>query len=147
MWFVLILSALVLGALLTVQAGANAHLRLFIGSPLSAAVVNFLVGLCLLVVVALVGRVPWPTMADAGRAPWWAWLGGAIGATYVALAVILAPRLGATLFFALLVAGQLSGAVIVDHFGWVGFPRQPINAWRLAGVACLIVGVWLIRRS
>jgi transporter family-2 protein len=139
--------SLVLGALLTVQVGANAHLRLFLGQPLAAAIVNFVVGLAAIGIVAVAIRMPVPSSAAAARAPWWAWSGGLIGATYVASAVVLAPRLGATLFFALLVTGQLLAAVVVDHFGWMGFVEQRISLTRLVGIGCLAAGVLLVRRS
>jgi len=146
MWLLLLAAALALGGLLTVQAGSNAHLRTFLGAPLAAAIVNFVVGLVALALWASVSRMTAPTVANAARAPWWAWIGGLIGATYVVSAVVLAPRLGATLFFGVLVAGQLLGAVILDHFGWLGFPEQRVTLWRLAGVACLLAGVWLVKR-
>src|SRR5262249_27251247 len=99
-----------------------------------------------LVTVALVTRTSMPAAATAARVPWWGWLGGMLGATYVVSAVVLAPRLGATLFVGVLGAGQLTAAVILDHFGWLGFREQRVTAWRLAGVACLLAGVWLVKR-
>jgi transporter family-2 protein len=147
MLIVLVGLSLVLGALLTVQAGANAHLRLFLGSPLLAAVVNFVVGLVAIVGVGIAARVPLPALAAASRAPWWSWTGGLIGATYVASAVVLAPRLGASLFFAALVAGQLMGAVLVDHYGWLGFAQQRITLTKLLGLGLLVAGVLLVRRE
>jgi transporter family-2 protein len=147
MQLVLIGLTLLLGAVLTVQVGANAHLRIFLGSPLAAAIVNFVVGLVAIVAVAVAIRMPIPSGASAARAPWWSWSGGLIGATYVAASVVLAPKLGATLFFVLLVAGQLLAAVVVDHFGWIGFPEQRVTLTRVVGLACLAAGVVLVRRS
>jgi transporter family-2 protein len=37
-------------------------------------------------------------------------------------------------------------SLVLDHFGWVGFPVHPINAWRIAGAALLLAGVGLIQR-
>ncbi len=139
--------AVVVGMLLPVQAGINAELRRHLGHPLLAGVVNFTVGLLALTLVTGVARVAWPVPAAASGAPWWAWLGGLCGATLVVTSVIVAPRLGATLLVAALVAGQLGASVVVDHFGFVGYPVRPATFGRVAGVLFLAAGVWLVERS
>jgi bacterial/archaeal transporter family-2 protein len=69
-----------------------------------------------------------------------------LGAFYVASSTVVGPALGGTMLLALTVLGQLSAALLVDHFGWLGFPEQPITLVRIAGVALLLAGVWLIAR-
>jgi succinate dehydrogenase hydrophobic anchor subunit len=44
-----------------------------------------------------------------------------------------------------IVAGQLGAALLIDQFGWVGFPVQHVSPGRIAGVACLFAGVLLVR--
>lgn len=78
--------------------------------------------------------------------PWWAWSGGAFGAVFIGLGIVLVPVLGTGTFMALLVAGQMLASVAVDHFGWLGLAQRPIDGPRLVGVALLIGGVILIRR-
>jgi bacterial/archaeal transporter family-2 protein len=78
--------------------------------------------------------------------PMWAWFGGLFGAFYVAISTVVAAELGATSLLALALAGQLLMALIVDHFGWLGLPENPITLGRLFGVSLLAVGVWLITR-
>jgi transporter family-2 protein len=78
--------------------------------------------------------------------PVWAWFGGLMGAFYVATSTIVATQLGATSLLALALLGQLATALIIDHFGWLGLPENPITLVRLAGVGLLGVGVWLITR-
>ena len=56
-----------------------------------------------------------------GEAPWWSWIGGLFGATYGLTAILLASRMGAATLTALVVTGQLICAVVLDHFGWLGF--------------------------
>ena len=60
------------------------------------------------------------------------------------VAVFLAARIPRYLGLALL--GQLTTALVFDHFGWMGLPEHPITLTRLAGVALLGAGVWLITR-
>jgi len=144
----LILSAatvVLLGAGLTTQAVVNVRLGERAGHPLSAAAISFAVGLAALVAAALAARISLPVGASLATMPWWYWTGGLLGAAYIAAAVVLAPRVGAGVFFALLVAGQLASAVIIEHFGWMGAVRQPLTLPRLAGVACIVLGVALVR--
>jgi bacterial/archaeal transporter family-2 protein len=142
----LVLLALGLGVLLPVQAGINAQLRTAIGAPLAAALVSFLVGTAALGAGALLARTPVPVTAAWAHSPWWYWVGGLIGAVYVAGAIVLAPRLGAATLVAAVVAGQMLTSLVLDQFGWVGFPVHEISAMRLLGAALIIGGVVLVQR-
>ena len=133
------------GGGITVQAAINARLGDRVGHALTASIASFFVGLAGLLVAALAVRAP--VLPRAPGAPWWLWTGGLFGATYIAAAVTLAPRLGPGLFFALLVAGQLTAALLIEQFGLLGFAPQPVTAARMLGVACLLAGVLLIRRG
>ncbi len=140
-----LLLALAAGAMIPFQAGINAQLAQFVHGPIRAALVSFLVGTVLLLVAAAVVPRPWPSFSKLSAAPWWIWIGGALGAFYVAVSVIAAPRLGAAALIGAVVAGQLMAALLVDQFGLVGFPVQHVSPGRIAGVACLFAGVLLIR--
>ena len=70
-----------------------------------------------------------------------------MGALLVLSGVVLAHRLGATTFAACIILGQLTASVVVDHFGWVGFPQHSVSLQRLAGLGLLAIGVVLIHRS
>jgi transporter family-2 protein len=91
-------------------------------------------------------RDPVPTAAMAARIPFWAWSGGLFGAIFIALGILLVPKIGAATFIALLVAGQMLASVAFDHFGLLGLTQRPVDLPRLIGVALLIGGVLLIRR-
>ena len=66
---------------------------------------------------------------------------------FIATAAFAGPKVGAVLFMVLVIAGQLSMAVTLDHFGWAGFREAPITAGKLGGLLLIIAGIWLIRRS
>jgi uncharacterized membrane protein YdcZ (DUF606 family) len=70
---------------------------------------------------------------------------GLTAVPYLLAASYLAPRIGVGLFLAALIAGQLGGGVILDHFGVLGAATRPIDAVRVLGVAALLVGVVLVR--
>lgn len=140
----IMLTALVAGALMPVQAGVNARLREFLGDPILASLVSFCVGSVVLFGYALITRAPWPTMAAAAQAPLWSWFGGALGAFFVAVSVILAFKLGATGLMAWIIAGQLIASVLLDHTGAIGFAVREVSWPRIAGVVLLLGGAVLV---
>jgi transporter family-2 protein len=79
------------------------------------------------------------------RTHWVSWTGGIFGAIYIAISILLLPRLGTATVIALIVAGQMTGSVAFDHFGLLGAPVHPTNLARLAGATLLVLGVVLIR--
>jgi transporter family-2 protein len=139
----LLLFAVVAGAFLPLQAGVNARLAQFVGGPVRASMISFLVGAAVLfLVVAVFYR---GGGQRAGDAPWWAWVGGALGAFYVTSTVIVPVRIGAAAFFGILVAAQLVTSVLADQFGWLAFEQRSVTPLRLVGVALLVAGALLVR--
>jgi transporter family-2 protein len=138
--------ATAIGGTLALQAPLNSLLGRSVGG-LTASVVAFGVGLAaLLAVSVLAGGLG--GIAHAGDAPWWALIGGGlISALYVASIVWTVRALGAGGLTAATIAGQFAVAMIVDHYGWLGVDRSPITASKLAGLALLAVGTFLIVRE
>jgi transporter family-2 protein len=141
------LFAVLAGAMLPIQFGINSVLARYVGGALRASLVSFAVGAAALFGTALLVARGWPSSADLGAAPWWVWIGGLLGAFYVLGSIVAAPRLGAVTLVALILAGQALASLLVDHYGWVGFPEHPISALRVLGVALLAAGVALVRFS
>jgi transporter family-2 protein len=138
------LFAVAAGAMLPIQFGINAQLATWVGSPLRATLVSFLVGAAVLFVAVLLFARGWP--ADkAADAPWWVWVGGFLGAFYVLGSVVTAPKLGAAALFAFILAGQAVASLAVDHFGWVGFDENPVTPGRLVGIGLVAAGVAAVR--
>ncbi len=133
------------GISVIVQQALNANLRAALGSAAWSGFTSYLVGTICMVLLALALRDPLPSAAMAARAPWWAWSGGLFGAIFIALAILLIPKIGAATFVALLVTGQMLAALTLDHFGLLGVPVQPATLVRMAGAGFLILGVVLIR--
>ena len=146
LWTLLwLLVALLVGGTLALQAGVNVQLRAHVGHPILAAVGSFVVGTLALTLYALVLRLPWPSVAMLRQSSWWQWSGGVLGGVYLIALVALTPRLGVATFLACAVAGQMLVALLLDHYGLLGFPVHSISAVRLLGALCLLVGVVLIR--
>jgi transporter family-2 protein len=140
-----LLLAFVTGAGIAAQFVINSRLRVLLGGPVWAAVVQFVVGLLLLLAAALVTRQPAPLTAGLTRAPWWVWTGGVVGATFIFMSIVLTPLLGTTLTLATLIVGQLTAALVIDHYGLFGGTVIRMSPFRVAGVALLLLGVALIR--
>jgi bacterial/archaeal transporter family-2 protein len=138
--------ATAIGGTLALQAPLNSLLGRSVGG-LTASVVAFGVGLAaLLAVSVLAGGLG--GIAHAGDAPWWALIGGGlISALYVASIVWTVRALGAGGLTAATIAGQFTVAMVVDHYGWLGVERSPITASKLAGLALLAAGTYLVVRE
>ena len=137
----------VIGGLLALQVGLNAVMRSHTGTALSAALINFVIGSIALAAVLFATRLPLPTGAQLAGAPWWAWLAGRGGAVYGASSAVLGPLIGGAAFLACVVAGQMAGSLLLDHYGWIGFPERPITTARLLGAGLVVVGVVLLARE
>ena len=131
---------------LTLQIGMNSKLRTVLQNANTAALISFLVGTTGLIVLLAVTRTPMPARDTLASVPAWAWFGGLMGAFYVAISTVVASQLGTASLLGLALSGQLAMALVVDHFGWLGMPEHPITLTRLAGVALLGFGAWLVAR-
>jgi bacterial/archaeal transporter family-2 protein len=85
-----------------------------------------------------------PRASGVATLPWWGWLGGLCGATYVVSVFAFIPEIGVSPTVALTVAGQQIASVLVDRHGLLRLPRRPITGPRLLGVGLLLSGVVLI---
>lgn len=135
------------GAGLAVQAAANARLGAVLQAPIASALWNFLLGtaaLALLLASGLFGR---PSFGDAAAAPWWAWIGGLLGALFVTTSILAVPRVGTVATFGAIICGQFIGAVLIDTRGWLGVEPIPLTLSRVVGVGLLVAGVILIQHK
>ena len=137
--------AIAAGLSLVVQQALNANLRAALSSAAWSGFMSYLLGVICMVALAFALQDPLPSVATMSRIPWFAWTGGLFGAIFIGLAIFLIPQLGAATFFALLIAGQMLGSMVFDHFGVLGVPVHPISLIRIAGAALLVAGVVLVR--
>ncbi|MBI5957562.1 MAG: DMT family transporter [Chloroflexi bacterium] len=79
--------------------------------------------------------------------PWYAMFSGAFGLVIIVALSYAIPRVGVAATVTLIVAGQLTLAAILDHFGWLGADERHLDLPRLIGIVVLFIGVWLIVRE
>ncbi|WP_288099633.1 DMT family transporter [Pseudomonas sp.] len=141
----LLLLAVIAGAVVPFQSAINANLGRGLGHPLWATLASLLVSILVLLPIMLAMRVPFPSVAFISKAPLWMWAGGAFGVCFISLALVLLPKLGASGFMALALAGQVVASLVLDHFGWFGLVQRQVSLPLVLGVVMLIAGVVLIQ--
>lgn len=78
--------------------------------------------------------------------PWYMLGAGIFGLIlYLTISVTL-PRVGGTMMMTLIIIGQLSMGIVIDHFGLFGVATHPIDLSRILGVVALLAGGYLIAR-
>lgn len=144
--YAFIILAILAGMAMPTQATVNGKLAGYVNSPISAAFISFAVGTVALFVYMLLTGLPLTSLAAAKDAPLIAWIGGFLGAFFVAVMASVVPKIGVALAFSLAIGGQMLVTLLIDHFGWLGVPEKPLNLWRVLGAVLITVGVILIRK-
>ncbi len=138
--------ALLVGTFLPLQVGVNSKLADSVGSPLLSALLSFTVGTFALLTYIIITGVPLGNVAGAKDAPPISWIGGLLGAFYVAVSIVLLPKIGVAMTVSLIIAGQMLMSVVMDHFGLLGVPVREVSFARVAGILLMFTGVLLIKR-
>ena len=143
---IFMLLAMGAGACIAVQASANGDFRKSLGdNPLFAAFFSICGTFLTAVTAMLLLRPPVPSAAVLRETPWWNWIGGPLGALIVLAGAALTARLGAALFIALVVGGQLLCSLLLDHFGLMGLPTTPVTPGRALGAVLVVAGVACVK--
>ncbi len=137
--FALALSA---GVCFSLQPPINAALGRSVG-VLESAFVSFAVGA--VVLAAAAWAVGTGSLAALPQIPLWQLAGGFIGAYFVTVALFCAARIGMTALMVAIVAGQLAGALLLDHFGLLGLQARPIGPAQTAAALLILAAVWLVQ--
>ncbi len=124
------------------QTSVNARLGKKMGSPFTAAFINFLVGTAaLLILTVIVERglhIPFGVIA---KSPPWILFGGAFAVVFVTANILLIPRIGSVQTAILPAFGQIIMGTLIDSFGWLGQSVRPLSFLRVVGVALVLAGV------
>lgn len=136
-----IVLSLVAGVAGALQASLAGTLGKRIGVIEAAAFGGLLVAILVTALAIALGKGG--GIGDALKQPPWLWLTGVMGATVVLAITFAPPRIGTFATIALLIAGQLAAAAIVDAFGWLGSDRIPMTLTRASGLILLAAGAFL----
>lgn len=135
------------GMLMAIQIAINGQLGKVLHSSSHAALVSFFVGtITLIIIVGIIDRsytnIKEPIKQSA---PWWIWLGGILGGSYVLINVYLVDQIGNGQTVILTLFGQIIGSLMVEQFGLLNSLKNRVKPIQIFGLIVMIAGVFLIR--
>lgn len=142
-----LLFGLCTGMMPPVQTAINSALRYKVDSFLYAAFISFTVGTIILLILAMIINkgIKLLFYTDNLQLKPWHFIGGLLGAIYIATNIILMPHLGVTLTLMTAMLGQILMGLFIDHFGMMGLPKYPIDQRRVIAVIIIICGIALLK--
>ncbi len=141
-----VIATVIAGSLVALQAPINSNLGKTVGT-FAAASVSFAIGLTVLVAITLVAGGGFGQVGEAADLRWYYLTGGILGAAYVTTVLLSVRELGAGGVTAATIAGQLTMSVLIDRSGVLGLSERGLTLQRLAGIALLAAGTFLIVRE
>ncbi len=130
------------GVCFALQPPINAALGRSVG-VLESALVSFVIGAAVLAAATFAAGSG--SLGAVVNVPLWQLVGGFIGAYFVTVALYCAPRIGMTTLMVSIVAGQLAGALALDHFGLLGLRTRPVGPAQAAAALLIVAAVWLVQ--
>ncbi len=143
----LIVLIVLTGAGIPIQAAMNARLREAVVSPPLAIAIAFAIGCVAMLALTFTGAFEKPDLSGVLGAPWWALGGGLFSVAAVLVGIIAVKQAGAAPLIAGNVLGQLVAAIAIDHFGWLGVDKNPINPWKIGGAILLFAGALMMQKK
>ena len=134
------------GVLQTCGAAMNSQLNASLANRWLASTVSFGLITAFFMCVFAVFPSPLPTSEALASMPWWAPLGGLVGAVQVCAGLTLVNKVGAGPFVGITVSAALIASLAVDHFGLFHMPVHALNLWRVVGAALMVGGIALIAK-
>jgi transporter family-2 protein len=134
------------GALQTCGAAMNAQLNQSLANRWLASAVSFAVITAFFACLFAVFPSPLPSAGKLAAMPWWAPLGGLVGAVQVYAGLTLVNKVGAGPFTGVTVTAALITSLVVDHYGWFRMPVHAVNPGRIVGAVLMTAGIALIAK-
>lgn len=144
MTFLMIILAIIGGALLSVQAAINGQLGSKVG-VFRCAFLTFSVGA--LVTALLIFYFEPKQSVTLLDVPKWQLLGAMCGVPYIVVMVLAVQRIGVAVATVAVIFGQLLMSILIDNFGWMHNAELPFSPYRLAAVVCLGIALYFIYSS
>ena len=134
-----LLVAAAAGITMAVQGTLNAVLSKVVGL-LEATLVVHIVGTAISLAALLTIRYGSGGLSMIKEAPWYTYLGGALGVLIVVGVAFSLPRAGVANATTAIIIGQVATAMLIDQLGLFGLERMPISWWNGLGLALLAGG-------
>lgn len=140
MTLLMVLLAMCIGILVGITRVLNGRLTMH-KNAFYASSANHWVGALVLTLLLILGIFRFPENISA--LPPVAFLGGAIGAIYVAVNAYVLPKLGNMLAAMMIISGQLFTGILIDF--WFNATSLPIGTYLItcAGALMIVAGMYL----
>ncbi len=138
--------AAISGIAMAIQGSVNSALGKVVGLWESTFIVH-LTGLLLVALLLFVFRVGDGSMSRFLQAPWYVYIGGALGVLIIYSVVLSIPKVGVAPATTAIILGQVFTAGLVDHLGLFGLQKTPFNLYSVVGSLLMAGGAWLILRQ
>ena len=135
------------GAVFAMQPSMNSLLSIGLYSSVHAAFISFFTATIILIGIAVIvpsNRVHIPQIFSLDR-PWWSWLGGIIGGTFVTGFAFFASKTGIGILLVTSICGLLANSLAIDKFGWFGTVKKRIRPVQYLGLICVVLGIMILR--
>jgi transporter family-2 protein len=96
------------------QQAVNGRVRVASGSAMVAGLVNFFMGTAVLLVALVVSVMLRGLPAHLPAGPWWLYVGGTLGIVFIAVGAAVVRYTGVLLLGLGMIAGQVTGALLLD---------------------------------
>ena len=131
------------GAAVGTQATISAQMSRRVGGAASSLIIHL--GGAIVSGVLLVVRSG-EQLQNWRKLSWYMWASGAFGLVLFLALTRTVPRLGAATALVLVIIGQLSVGILIDHLGLFGVPVRHADGSRVVATALLITGGYLMAR-
>ncbi|WP_029686513.1 DMT family transporter [Tatumella saanichensis] len=141
MTIMMIILAVIGGAMLSIQAAVNGQLGSKVG-VFKCAFLTFSVGALITALLIF--------FFDHGHAqtlltvPKWQLAGAMFGVPYIVIMVLAVRRIGTGLATVAVIFGQLVMSIMIDNFGWLDNHTIPFSLNRLGAIVCLGIALLFI---
>lgn len=141
----LVLLAMLVGAIVPVQTAVNTRFRVSVGSPIAATFLSFAIAVVVSTLIAGAATSMFiPDLSLPAAEPWWIWLGGFMGVMFIAGNIVLFPQLGAVQTVILPILGQVVMGLLADALGLFNSPHVTVGPLRLLGAIVVVLGIAMV---
>ncbi|MDR2661221.1 MAG: DMT family transporter [Lactobacillaceae bacterium] len=134
------------GMFASIQQALNGHLGIQLGNAIQSSLISFILGTIAIILFTFIKEKNiFPEKENIVKIPWWGYIGGILGSIYVFTLAFLVPKIGPGLAISLGIIGTITGAAVVQQFGFFKSPQKNIKLTQIIGVILMILGIVIIK--
>jgi len=138
------LLSVAMGLALAIYLPILSHSGKIIGSPILANIPFYTLGLLTSFLLSLMMGSKLSDYSKLSGVPPWMFIAGVVSGLMILGTTFLIPRIGPGPFFVLMVTGQIIGGALLSHYGLLGAPLDTVTLKKIAGMALVVAGAYLV---